>query len=376
VTIGSIVFLGTGFLLLLIWVIYPLSVAAVAKGARGRRAHETGGAPDPAPPVTVVVASRESTEALRRRVENLRASTYPAEALQIVVAYDWRAPLPADLAAMICEAGAEVVRGDPPGGKAAALNAGVRCSRGDILVFTDTFQRFQPSAITNLVVALQPLDIGAVSGLLRLPVQRRSGLMHDYWTMEIALRRNEAALYSTVGVFGPIWAMHRRLWKDLAPGLILDDVHTPMRLVMAGWRIGFAEDAVAIDLRPPTIPSEFRRKVRTQTGILQMIHELPGVLDPGRNPLWLPFYLHKLGRLATAPLALFTVLGGISWFASGHDDLPQHSLLALLAVLVLVGVVPPLRHRMVSVLLWAGSMCGALLVAIANGVRREWDVWR
>ena len=128
VTIGSIVFLGAGFLLLLIWVLYPLSVAAVAKGARARRAHETGPVPDPAPSVTVVVASRESTEALRRRVENLRSSTYPAEALQILVAYDWRVRLPSDLAGAMYEAGAEVVRGDPPGGKAAALNAGVRCA--------------------------------------------------------------------------------------------------------------------------------------------------------------------------------------------------------------------------------------------------------
>jgi len=39
------------------------------------------------------------------------------------------------------------VRGDEPGGKAATLNAGVRAASGDIIVFTDTSQRFHPGAI-------------------------------------------------------------------------------------------------------------------------------------------------------------------------------------------------------------------------------------
>src|SRR5207249_9229592 len=58
------------------------------------------------------------------------------------------------------------VWGDEPGGKAATLNAGVRAASGDIVMFTDTSQRFHPEAIGRLADALREQGVGAVSGNL------------------------------------------------------------------------------------------------------------------------------------------------------------------------------------------------------------------
>ena len=48
-----------------------------------------------------------------------------------------------------------VLDGDAAGGKAASVNAGVRAATGEVLVFTDTQQRFEPEAIDALVASLQ-----------------------------------------------------------------------------------------------------------------------------------------------------------------------------------------------------------------------------
>ena len=200
----------------------------------------------------------------------------------------------------------------------------VREATGDLLVFADTFQKFDPGAFSALADALGDPRVGAVSGLLELPPSRDKGLMHDYWNMEIALRRSEATLHFTIGAFGPIWAMRRELWQGLPAGLILDDVYTPMRLVMQGWRVAFAEDANATDLRRPELGSEFRRKVRTQTGIFQLIALLPGLLNPARNPVMAMFLFHKVGRLATPPLVL-TMLGASLAWLFGHVFLVERA---------------------------------------------------
>jgi cellulose synthase/poly-beta-1,6-N-acetylglucosamine synthase-like glycosyltransferase len=148
------------------------------------------------------------------------------------------------------------VVGDEPGGKAATLNAAVRAATGDVLVFTDAGQSFDPQAIRRLVGALATPGVGAASGRLEIPAGVDGpSLSERYWRFERWIRRAEARLHSTVGVTGAIYAMPRALWSPLPPGLILDDLFVPMRLVLAGQRIAFQDDA-----RPPTAAASTRSR--------------------------------------------------------------------------------------------------------------------
>src|SRR5690606_6607503 len=100
--------------------------------------------------------------------------------------------------------------------------------------------------------------------------------------------------------------IRREVWTPLPEDLLLDDVYVPMHAVLNGWRVGFVDDARAFETRqaPPT--REYARKVRTLTGVIQLVVKLPGLLVPLRNPIWLQFTCHKLLRLAT-PYALAAV---------------------------------------------------------------------
>jgi cellulose synthase/poly-beta-1,6-N-acetylglucosamine synthase-like glycosyltransferase len=144
--------------LLAIWALYPLAVRLVA-ALRGEGASVASPAEDPAgelPRVTAIVASRDDAAAIADRVADLLAADYDPARLGVVVALDRGAhATPDELRALVGRRAPGrdvlVVEGDEPGGKASALNAAVRAAGGEILVFTDTHQRFHSDAIGTLV---------------------------------------------------------------------------------------------------------------------------------------------------------------------------------------------------------------------------------
>ncbi len=274
------------------------------------------------PPVSVIVAVRDEAEALERKIANLRSLDYPASHLQIVVVSDGRhRHTAAVLRRNVGVIDAVYVR---RGGKAQALNAGVEAARHDILVFADVRQRFDRQALHGLVAPLADPTVGGVSGELMLDAETGGGRRRSnnrpppsrstdigeglggYWRYEKWLRRQESAIGSTMGATGAIYALRRALWKPLPAETILDDVLAPMRAVLAASRVVFSSEALAFD---PVASSgvELRRKIRTLAGNYQILRLEPRLLNPFRNPVWIQYMSHKVGRLVV-PYALMALL--------------------------------------------------------------------
>jgi hypothetical protein len=134
----------------------------------------------------------------------------------------------------------------------------VRAATGEVLVFADTHQRFDEGTIPELLRGLDDARVGIVSGALQLP-ESAPGVVRRYWLYERTLRRNEALVHSAIGVTGAVYAMRRALWRPLPQSLILDDVYTPMRLILEGHRVGFAPRATARETRAPSPGQEYSR---------------------------------------------------------------------------------------------------------------------
>jgi biofilm PGA synthesis N-glycosyltransferase PgaC len=288
------------------------------------------------PSVSIVIAARNEAGRLAARIDNLLALDYPAERRQIIVVSDGSTDDSLKLLARYRRVVKTV--SVAAGGKALALNAGVARARHEIVVFADARQVFAPDALKALVAPFADRRIGGVSGELLLDAEsalfsdrrdaadRRRGHVSQlravalerrgtpdrrrsiastiadgvgmYWRYEKALRRRESAVGSTLGATGAIYAIRRSLWRDLPADTILDDVLTPMRVVMAGFRVVFDERARAFDRAAVDADAEARRKIRTLAGNYQLLTLEPRLLLPWRNPVWLQFVSHKLGRLA------------------------------------------------------------------------------
>lgn len=366
-------FVDCSLALLVIWLGYPAVIALIAYARAGER--RVGGVADRVR-VTVIIASADSETVIRERASDALAGDYPAELLNVVVGVDHTSRVDC---VRIAESDprVRVVAGDPPGGKASALNAAVRAATGDILIFTDSAQRFERSAITRLVAALSDESFGAVSGALQIGRDGApANLAERYWIFERWLRLQEARVHSAVGVTGAIYALRRTCWHPLPVGLILDDVYVPMHLVLRGFRTGFEPSACAYDDRRFPPAQEFRRKARTLTGVLQLCAWLPELLVPWRNPIWLQFIFHKLLRLATPYLIIGAAVGLLAWTAQSLVLIsPTLALAVVLGSLVtgvlLIAVSRPLR----AALQMALALQAATMRATVNGLRGDWDVW-
>lgn len=225
-------------------------------------------------------------------------------------------------------------------GKADAISRAVASATSDVIIFADARQRWAPDALGLLLENFADPAVGGTTGDLCLEsapgVTAGVGL---YWRYEKAVRKLESRLHSTVGATGAISAVRRELFQAIPRRTILDDVYWPMRVVMQGFRTVHDGRAKAFDRLPERPGDEFRRKVRTLSGNLQLVCRLPALLLPWRNPLWIQFLSHKLLRLA------------IPWL-----------LIALLATSI---AIPGSFYRVV---LWVQA--GAYLLALAGLNRR------
>ena len=235
--------------------------------------------------VSIVIAARNEGSRLARRLDNLLSLSFPSSQRQIIVVSDGSSDNTLEVLARY--RGFVDVIPVPAGGKALALNAGVAHARFDIVVFADARQVFAHDALRQLVAPFADRRVGAVTGELRLDAEspcRRSG--HDrrhvrrraawreavydrrgqerrkvslrstiadgvglYWKYEKQLRRLESGIDSTLGATGAIYAVRRSLFRPLPADTILDDVLTPMRVVLAGYRVVFNEKALRIRSR-------------------------------------------------------------------------------------------------------------------------------
>src|SRR5262249_11130966 len=163
----------------------------------------------------------------------------------------------------------------------------------------------------ELVSTLADETVGVVTGELILGDKQRGRIGEAqalYWKYEKWIRKNESRFDSSVGATGAIYAIKRKLWDPIPESTILDDVYTPMRISLDGYRIVFEEKARAYDQTASSSRQEFLRKARTLTGNYQLCQLLPELLLPTHR-LVIQFYSHKLMRLI-APILL------IAWFAS------------------------------------------------------------
>lgn len=255
--------------------------------------------------VSVVIPVRNGAKWIERKIESLLASDYPRDLIEILFISDGSTDDTEKILGSYRDSRVRLLR-LPAGGKATALSHGIQAASGEIIVFTDARQEFDPQALQRLIACFADPCVGVVSGELYIrkgyhSQENNTGL---YWRYEKAIRKNQSRINALSGATGSIYAMRRELAGPIPSDILLDDVYLPLTAASKGHRIYFEEEAKAYDY-PTALGSEFWRKVRTQAGVYQTILHFPGLLWPG-NRTFVHFVSHKVGRLCL-PFALIAV---------------------------------------------------------------------
>ncbi len=362
--------LGGGFVLYILFG-YPLMLAALA----GRRANPIRRAPN-RPSVTILLPVRNGAAWIGRKLESILELDYPPELLEVLVISNGSTDATDAIAAGFSPRGIQLIR-LAEAGKAEAINEGIRRAQGEILFFTDVRQHLDRASLMRLMECFADPAVGAASGelIIREGQTQQEADTGLYWRYEKWIRKRLSALDSIFGATGCIWAMRRELAVPLPSGTLLDDVHLPLAAFFRGYRLILDEQARAYDI-PASLKTEFKRKVRTQAGMYQVIRACPELLGP-RNRLWIHFVSHKFGRLLL-PFAL--ILMAVSSFGLPEPwrtaALLAQAAFYLLAPLDLLAPEGTNVKRLTSPVRTFVVLMAAALAAVSVLFRPRADLWK
>lgn len=316
------------------------------------------------PAVSVIIAAYSEVLVIRDKLENALSLDYPEERLQIIVVSDCSDDGTDEIVKEFAERGVVLERTTNRSGKTVAQNTGVKSADGDILVFSDANSMYDPSALRELVRALEDHSVGCVCGELTYlnPEDRSAGRGEGlYWRYEQFLKRRESILSSLVGANGAIYAMRKELFEDLTADMISDLV-MPLRVWRRGTRVTYVPEALAYENTTHSFAEEFRRRKRIIARSLNGLMSQIAVLNPLNGMFALQVFSHKVLRWAV-PFILLAA------FVSSGLRLEEPLYATLFGIqagfyaLALLGAVVPDRIARFSFLYVATYFCAVNLGA-------------
>lgn len=170
------------------------------------------------------------------------------------------------------------------GGKARALNQGLKLARGEIVIALDADTQFEPLTIARLARWFEDAEIGAIAGNAK--VGNRFNLVTrwqavEYVTSQNLERRALASLDAIMVVPGAVGAW-RKAALDEVGGYPVDTLAEDQDLTIAiqrkGWRVGYDIDAVAWTEAPESFGALAKQRFRWAFGTLQCLWKHRAIL--------------------------------------------------------------------------------------------------
>ncbi|BAH40183.1 MAG TPA: polysaccharide deacetylase [Gemmatimonas aurantiaca] len=255
-------------------VVRMLLLTALAIRQRWQSAHH----PLPitfAPSVSVIVPAYREQSVIVATVHSLLQQQY-AGALEIIVVDDGSPDDTYAIARNTFAADKRVmVLTKPNGGKASALNLGIARAHGEVIVGLDADTVFAPDAIAELVQPLRDPQVGAVAGNAK--VGNRINLVTrwqavEYITSQNLDRRAFTNLNAITVVPGAIGAWRASAVREaggFTQDTLAEDQDLTITLRRRGWRIAYADAAVAYTEAPDSLRTLARQRFRWAFGTLQ-----------------------------------------------------------------------------------------------------------
>ena len=228
-------------------------------------------------------------------------------------------------------------------GKIPTVNDLVSKASGEILFFTDADVTLDAASLRLHARHYADESIGGVAGNLLLSgdetIQSEPlGSEQYYMSVENRLRRDEARVHSTVGIFGGHYSIRRELWQQLPDKPICDELYIALNIIQSGKRMVFEAAASARERFERSMSDEFKRKARFAARGITTLLAFPRLLSIQGGWIAIMLWSHKFLRwFAPIAFALILVVTA-SAFLRGYTT-PLIQLLALLEAIVIFSIV-------------------------------------
>ncbi|RKG72516.1 glycosyltransferase family 2 protein [Corallococcus terminator] len=300
--------------------LYPLSLfalegmAQVFQNARRMRSGDAARASAPAgplPSVSLVVAAYNEAGCIEQKLQNSLALDYPADRFEVLIGSDGSSDGTDGLVQKCTD---PRVRLSPAAraGKTTVLNRCIPSAHGDIVLLSDANTMIDADAVRKLVRHFEDPEVGAVCGKLRLYNPTKQDYEESaYWSYESLIKMYEGKRGAVVGANGGLYAIRRSLFTQLPASTIVDDFVIPLRIMEAGYKVNYEENAVAHEETTEDYGKEFGRRARIAAGNFQSLKLVPGLLLPTAGFPAFAFWSHKLLRWCAPALMVAALLANL-----------------------------------------------------------------
>lgn len=292
----------------IVWVYFAYPLALWLGVLRWRKPFAHGG---DRPLVSVIIAARNEEPSIQAKLENVLASDYPRDRVEILVGSDGSSDRTEEIVREFAAEGVGLISFPQQQGKSAIQNGLAAAATGAILVFTDADCLFSPGALGCIVGNFADPGVGLVTARPRYENASETSVTENeslYLRYETWLRRQESERGLLAMASGSLFAMRRSLWRPLDPNLG-DDFAFPLKVAEAGMRNVLEPRATALTRLPQNQPhSMLRMKVRIISKDLRALLAHRALLNPMRHgALAASLWSHKLLRWLV-PYALLGML--------------------------------------------------------------------
>lgn len=253
--------------------------SAVLFYLRRERRHRSVPLSDPAyrPRVTVLIAAFNESEHIVETIDGVLNIDYPDFEL-IIVDDGSTDDTVAKVMPYVYNDRVRLVRKLVNEGKAMALNDGLMCASGEILLIIDADAVPDPKILSITVPHFRSPRVGAVTGNPR--VYNRETLLSKLQAIEftsiISLQRRAQRIWGRIlTMSGVVGVFHRDAVFDVgmySPDMATEDIDLSWKLQLNYYDIRYEPRAIVWMRVPSTLRGLWRQRCRWATGLAQVLH--------------------------------------------------------------------------------------------------------
>ncbi|MHB1687769.1 MAG: glycosyltransferase family 2 protein [Ignavibacteriaceae bacterium] len=213
----------------------------------------------------------------------------------------------------------------PNGGKAKALNAGIRLSKAEIVLCMDGDSQLSADSIKLAVRHFINRDIGAVAGNVK--VLNRGKFFTDLQALEyiegLNMARSAQSFVRLVNIIpGPIGFFRKKAIEEAgfySSDTFAEDADLTLKILANGWKIYYEPNSISFTEAPAKLQQLLKQRYRWTRGILQSIRKHKKLLvNPSINfgdtfILWTMFYEALIWPTMNIAANLFFIIAALAF---------------------------------------------------------------
>ena len=247
------------------------------------------------PSVTVLVAAYNEESSIEDTVRSLMRQDYAGQ-LDVVVINDGSVDQTAAIVQRLLPefANLRLIDLKQNAGKANALNQGLASCQTQLVITVDADCWIWKNGIQNLVGRrmADPTNTRALAGAILIRNSRQNWLTKaqewDYLLGIAAIKRIQSLFQGTLVAQGAFSVYDRDVLVEVGgwPETVGEDIVLTWKILRAGYRVGHAENAIALTRCPDNLQQFIRQRQRWSRGLIEAFKMTPDILLQQRMPVF------------------------------------------------------------------------------------------